>query len=211
MRYLDLANLCNTLESTSLKTEKSSIIASFIEKCGIDETEEIILLLSGSVYPAWSKKDIGIASKLMINAVSKAYGINKNIIENKWKELGDIGEVAEHLHKDKQQSTLFSHPLTINRVFQNIRKISEIEGGKSQQKKINLICELLTSSQILEAKYIVRTILGELRIGVAEGIIRDAIAQAYFTNIYWKEILIQKINSNKRLDILEGIHRGQPQ
>ena len=202
MEYLNLANLYNTLESTSLKTKKSYIIASFLENCSTDEIEDIVLLLSGSVYPAWSKKDIGIAAKLMINAVSKAYGIKKSVVNNKWKELGDIGEVAERLHKKKQQSTLFSQPLTVSRSFQNLRKITGIEGKKSQQKKTDLICELLTSSQALEAKYITRTILGELRIGVAEGIIRDAIAQAYFINIYWKEILNQKINSEKRADML---------
>ena len=203
MDYLDLAKIYESVESTTLKTQKASIISKYLTLSRHNrDIKDIILLLQGRIYPEWSEKEIGIASKLMISSISKAYGVPKTLVEEKWIELGDIGFIAETLHKTKRQSTLFTTELTIRKVIDNLRKIADTDGFRSQQKKMNLITELLTSASPLEARYITRTILGELRIGVAEGIIRDAIAEAFFTNFYWKELLNQKINSAKKAEHL---------
>ncbi|MBI2650123.1 ATP-dependent DNA ligase [Candidatus Woesearchaeota archaeon] len=84
--------------------------------------------------------------------------------------------------KTKKQATLHSTKLTIKKIFENIRKLAELEGQGTVDRKTQLIAELLTSAKPIESKYIVKTILGEMRIGVGEGAMRDAIAWAFFGN-----------------------------
>jgi DNA ligase-1 len=79
----------------------------------------------------------------------------------------------------KKQVTLFAKPLTVRKVFDNIKSLPEITGEGSVDRKIAAVAELLTSASPLEAKYVTRTVLGDLRIGVAEGRLRDAIASAF--------------------------------
>lgn len=75
--------------------------------------------------------------------------------------------------------TFFSQPLTVDFVYNQLRKLAKISGNRSTAKKISNILELLSSASAVEAKYITRTILEELRIGVGEGILRDAISVAF--------------------------------
>jgi len=80
----------------------------------------------------------------------------------------------------KKQGTLFSHTLTTQKVLENLKKLPTLEGKGTIDKKLSLISELLTSASGLEAKYIIRTLLNQLRIGVASGTIRDSISNACF-------------------------------
>jgi DNA ligase-1 len=115
----------------------------------------------------------------MIKAISKTSGFKSDEIETKFAKLGDLGLVAEECLKSRKQFTLLTKKLTVNFVFENLRKLAIITGEGSQERKLNLIVELLVSAKPKEARYIVRTILGELRVGVAEGLIRDAIVHAF--------------------------------
>jgi DNA ligase-1 len=115
----------------------------------------------------------------MVRAISKASGFSDKDVIKKFKEKGDLGKVAEECIKIKKQATLSQKKLTVGKVFENVQKLATISGAGSQDKKLNLIAELLTSAKPKEATYVTRTILGTLRIGVAEGIIRDAIAKAF--------------------------------
>ena len=90
-----------------------------------------------------------------------------------------MGEISEELIKNNKQVTFFKVPLTVKKVLSNLRKTESITGSKSQNKKINYLLELYTSASPLEAKYITRTITERLRIGVGEGTLVEAIAQAY--------------------------------
>src|SRR3989338_3007319 len=116
----------------------------------------------------------------MLKSLSVATGISIEKIENEWKKHGDLGLVAEVLVKTKKQATLHSAKLTVKKVFDNIRKLAELEGEGTVDRKTQLIAELLTSAKPVESKYIVKTILGEMRIGVGEGSMRDAITWAFF-------------------------------
>jgi len=143
--------------------------------------EHIMLLAQGKVYPSWDESKMGVASKLILKAINITTGIPAKEVEISWKKLGDLGEVAKELVSKKKQATLASHDLTVKKVFENIRKLSGTEGKGSVDRKMKLIAELMTSATPGEAKYIVRTVLEDLRIGVGEGSIRDAIVWAYFS------------------------------
>jgi DNA ligase-1 len=180
MDYQKLVNVYQRLESTTKRLEKTHIISEFLRTVKVDDLPKVILLLQGKVFPNWDQSKIGVASKLILKAIGISTGIEKNKIETSWKRTGDLGKTAEELVVLKKQATLFSKDLSVTKVFNNLQKLATLEGQGTVEKKMQLIAELLTSAKPLEARYIVRTVLGELRVGVGEGSLRDAITWAFF-------------------------------
>ena len=180
--YEKLVEVYEKISSTSSRLEKQDIIADFlmyIKETDADITYDITLLLQGKIFPPWSDKEMGISTQLIIKALSNLLGESTKSIENKLAEVGDMGEISEELIKNNKQVTFFKVPLTVKKVLSNLRKTESKTGSKSQNKKINYLLELYTSASPLEAKYITRTITERLRIGVGEGTLVEAIAQAY--------------------------------
>jgi DNA ligase-1 len=179
MDYFILAETCEKLEGISSKLSKTEVLAEMLKNTHIEYLPKLVLLVQGIVFPHFSGNELGIATQMMIKAISKASGFKEESIEEKFRKTGDLGLVAEEVMKSKKQTTLLKKRLTIDFVFHNLQELAFITGSGSQEKKLKLIAELLVSAKPKEAKYIVRTILGELRVGTAEGIIRDAIVKAF--------------------------------
>ncbi len=180
MQYVKLVKIYEQLEKTSKRLEKTHILSEFLKTVSVDDLSIITLLLQGKLFPNWDEDKIGVASRLILKAINTATGISASKVEHEWKKTGDLGIVAENLVRGKKQSTLVSHELSIRKVFDNLRKLASLEGMGAVDKKTKLIAELLTSAKPLEAKYIVRSVLEEMRIGVGEGTLRDAIVWAFF-------------------------------
>jgi len=179
MRYATLAEAFEKLEKTSAYLEKNNIIAGILKKTPVEEMERVVLLLLGKTYPAYVSKETGVGLQQLKKAVAQASGYSISEVDKLMKQVGDLGEVTRQLLNKKKQVTLFAETLTVKKVFENIKALPDITGEGSVDRKIASIAELLSSSTPLEAKYIARTVLGDLRIGVAEGRLRDAIASAF--------------------------------
>ncbi len=212
MLYQDLVQVYEELESTSKRLKKTFIISRLIKKFP-DELDKILLLLQGKVFPTYSDKKIGVASRTIIKAISTATGFSTKRIEEEWKKTGDLGDVVYNFVSRKKQRALFSQKLTVDKVFSNIKTLAEFEGAGTVDKKLQLISELLTSAEPNEAKYIVRTILEVLRVGVGKGSIRDAIVWAYFSDQiglqYEKEDNLLDLNDEQRKKYNEYINAVQ--
>jgi len=180
MHYSKLVEVYEKLESTTKRLHHTYIISEFLKGISIEDLGITILLLEGRVFPRWDEREIGMASKMMLKAIGVASGESKERINSEWKKTGDLGTVSYNLIKKKKQRTLGSHELTLKKILKNLRELATIEGQGSVDKKLSLVAELLTSAKPNEAKYIVRTILNDMRIGVGEGSIRDAIVWAFF-------------------------------
>ena len=180
MDYKKLVQTYEELEKTTKRLEKTFIISKFLKTISEENLKPTVLLLQGKVFSQSDERKIGVASRLVLKAISQATGIEAGKIEKEWAKKGDLGTVASEFVKTKKQATLFSRKLTIKKVFDNIRKLATLEGAGTVNRKVSLIAELLTSAKPEEAKYIVRTILEELRIGTAKGTLRDSIVWAYF-------------------------------
>jgi len=180
MLYKELAELYKRLEKTTLKTLKTKFVADFLKKVEDEELLEIVpYLILGKVFPDWDERELGVGEKLLIRAVAMATGINAEWIENSVKDTGDLGEsVALALQKRKQKS-FFGQPLTIKRVYKTLVKVAETTGEGSQDRKLKYLANLFMDAEPIEGKYLARTILGTMRTGVGEGILRDAIAEAF--------------------------------
>lgn len=180
MQYNKLVEVYEALEKTTKRLEKTYIISELLKQTTAEDLPTIILLLEGRLFPTWDEREVGVASRIILKSISTASGIEISKIENEWKKTGDLGLVAENLIKTKKQATLHSSELSVKKVFTNLRELAELEGVGTVERKIQLIAELLTSAKPKEAKYITRTILGDLRVGVGESSIRDAITWAFF-------------------------------
>ncbi|MBI2137168.1 ATP-dependent DNA ligase [Candidatus Woesearchaeota archaeon] len=183
MRYSELVEVYEGLSSTSKRLEKAGILADFLKRVPSDEVGEVVLLLQGRLFPAWDEREVGVASQLMVKAISLASGSDAASVEREWKMTGDLGNVAENLVKGRRQRTLASSELSVGKVFSNLSKLAVIGGEGSVDRKLQLISELLTSAKGVEARYIARTVLGDLRVGVGEGLLRDAVVWAYFMRV----------------------------
>jgi len=179
MLYSELAAVYESLEADSERLKKAETLALLFRNADDTTLPKVVLLAQGKVFPPWAEEEIGISALLMVKILSMATGFSSEEIGRLYKELGDFGLVAERLCDKKRQRTLFSVPLTVDKVFENLRKLASVEGKGSQETKFRIVSELISSAGKGEARYIVRTVLGDLRIGVAEGVVRDAIVAAF--------------------------------
>ncbi|HLD02753.1 MAG TPA: DNA ligase, partial [Candidatus Nanoarchaeia archaeon] len=178
MDYSELARVYENLGKTTKRLEKRDILAELFRNAGKD-LKDVVYLAQGKVFPLWDERKIGFSSRLMIKALNQATGITGNEIEKLLNKYGDLGKVAEDLVARKKQHTLMSSTLTVDKIFSNIRKLATMEGQGTVNRKTQLVSELITNATKDEVRYIVGLVLEELRVGVSDGIVRDALAQAF--------------------------------
>jgi DNA ligase-1 len=195
MRYLELVEFYDEASKTTKRLEKIEILSKFLKKIS-EKDKDILYLLLGDIYPEYDERKIGISSQITIKAISKATGTEEARVVQEWKKIGDLGKVSELLTQKRKQATLHKTILTTEKVLDNLRKLPELIGKGTVGKKIDLMTELLTSASPLEAKYLVRTLLADLRIGIKESTIRDSMAVAFFGN------------KDNVLEIQEGIDKS---
>ena len=179
MEFEKLAQIFKKLESVSEKNTKVDILARFIKEIDKDSLKETFMLIQGMIFYPWEDKEIGIGEKFTIRALAIATGYDRSYIENLFVKTGDLGIVAEKLVSERKQKVIFAKKLTVKDVYNTFRLIGELEGEGAQDKKIKYLANLFVSSSPVEARYIARLALEDLKIGVGEGIIIEAIAQSF--------------------------------
>ncbi len=183
MEYSRLVSVYEALEATTSKLEKTEIVAEFLREVPEELLEIIPSLLIGKVFPEWSDLELGVGPGLLYEAVSFVCGIPVAEVKRQVARAGDVGQAVEQMLAKKVQLTLFSRKLLVREVYEAFKKIALATGSGSQDRKIRTLADLLASASPREGKYLVRTVLGELRVGVAEGLLRDAIARAFNVSV----------------------------
>lgn len=185
MKFIILAELMQKLEETPSRLEKTQLIADFIQEK--EDLKPLLRLLQGRVFPDWNNTELGVSKKTVLKAISSVYGVNITAIEQNFKKTGDVGKVAQEFSKNKTQQTLASFStkkeLTLQHVYTTIKSIADIEGSNSVSIKSSKINELLSDAEPIEAKFIIRIVVGDLRIGVSTGTLRDALIRGIFPKI----------------------------
>lgn len=176
MRYSELVELYEKLERTTKKLEKRDILAEFYKNCPADELYKVVHLSMG-VVP--SVEEVGVAEEMVRRIIERTYGASSDEVVQKFKTTGDLGGTAEWFSEHRKIKPLARRELTIDLVFDNLMKLPSIVGAGSQERKVALVAELMAAAEPVEARYVVRTVLGQMRIGVSHGTVRDAIAGAF--------------------------------
>lgn len=189
MKYSTLSNTYQKIESTTKRLEMTDYLVELFKDTNSQVIDKIVYLTQGKLYPDFVGIELGIAEKLALKAIYEATGIKEEKIEKSWIKEGDLGIVAEDMIANKKQTALFSFPLTVERVYENFEKIAKAKGSGSQDLKLKLLAELLHDSKPLDAKYILRTVSGKLRLGIADMTIIDALAISFATKEEREEIV----------------------
>ena len=181
MDFTDIAKMFDRLESTSARLEMTAILADFFKDCNPDDLRSIIYLSQGKLHPDFYGVELGMADKLVLRAIAFTSGTKDSKVEEMWVKEGDPGAVAEKVIGTKKQMTLFSEPLTLDRVVKGLTLIETAEGKDSQDKKMKHLANLLHDSGPLEARYLCRIVTGRMRIGASTMTILDALSIAFAT------------------------------
>ena len=179
--YFSLTAKCyEEVEATTKRLEMTALLVDLLKLTPEKIVDKIVYLTQGRLYPNFVDIEIGIAEKLAIQAVARATGKAEKEVREDLARTGDIGETARRFLTKKSQATLFkSAPLTVETVYDDLDKIARASGAGSMDKKLNLLAGLLTRAAPKEAKYIVRIATGNLRLGIADMTVLDALAIAY--------------------------------
>jgi len=179
VEYAALVDVYRRLAATESTNEKTAVLAEAFAAADAERLPMVVALVRGTVFPAWRSAELGVSSGLTLRALRKATGVADDRIEDRWRETGDLGDAAAWAVDHQRQQTLVSPTLTVRRVYETLRELAEYEGAGSRDRRIDAVAGLVSDADPDEARYVVRTALGHLRLGVGSGTVRDAIALAF--------------------------------
>ncbi len=178
MKFAEVSETFEEMTRTTKRLELSALLSGLFRKAG-DDLKTICYLLEGKLLPDYFGLETGMSDKLILEALSKEYGIQKPDLERQFAKLGDLGTLAESLGAHRVQSGLFASDLTVSTVYSTFMKIAETSGKGSVSQRIGLFERLIRNSTPLEAKYITRILTGKLRLGVSDSTILKALCEAF--------------------------------
>lgn len=210
MLYSKFAEIYDDIASTTKKLEKIEKLSVFLKYLSKEGKSEWIYLLRGKILPDYDSRELGISDQIISKVISSSYGIKEDDVTEKFKKIGDWGEIAYIFSEKRKQNVLFSKKLDVEKVFSNLLSILDIEGKGSIDRKVKTVSEILSFASANEAKYIIRTILSDLRIGIADAIVVDSINKAFFDTYEMKPILEEKFDLCNDLALLfESASKGK--
>jgi DNA ligase-1 len=188
MLFETLAEVFERLETTSSRLQLTAILSDLFKKADPEDIDKVVYLVQGELWPQWrGEPELGVGEKLLIKALSLALSIPEAEVERLYKRQGDLGKVAEHLKavKKSQSGGLTAYmgkqarKLSVSEVYNSLAKVARLVGEGSRDLKIKILVSLLQDASPREAKYIVRLVEGNLRLGVGDATIMDALAIAF--------------------------------
>ena len=190
MKFAEIAEFFERMEVTSKRLELTEILVELLKNTPINVISKVTYLIQGKLRPNFVGVELGIAERLAMKAISKSAGVSMKKIEDIYKVGGDLGVTAANILKQKTQTTFSAESITLERVYDTLFKIAKLEGKGSQDMKIKYISSLLNDATTNESKFILKILLGTLRLGIAENTLMDALAIA-FTDEKSNRVLIE--------------------
>ena len=177
-----LAELCEKLESTTKRISMVNLVAEFLKGLEPQEVEPAVSMILGRPFPKWSQQTLEVSWATLSEIIKRLTGVNWEIFTNAFSQTGDIGSAAKILFENsrlRKQALLFEKPLTIMEIRRSFEAIAETTGYGSREKKERLIEALLSPASPVEAKYLVKIFIGEMRTGFSEGLMEQAVSKAF--------------------------------
>ena len=178
------AEMCAKIESIPGSLEMTDIVSGMLKEVETEELPVVTNFIMGAVFPPWSSKLLGIGNRTLYTALAKSAGTSEREIEDLIRKTGDIGETAvEALKRDSSAQLTFDSyieeekELTILEVYERLNQMADASGKKSQATKVKNLQYLFNATTAIEARYLSRLVVEEMRIGVGEGIVRDSISK----------------------------------
>ncbi len=181
MQFARVVEVYEKIEATTKRLEMTDHLVGLLRATPPADLDKVVYLTQGRIHPDFMGIELGLAEKMVIRVLTHATGLDEERIERMWKDKGDLGLVAQEAVATRRQKPIESTPLTVAKVYANLDAIARESGEGSQDRKIRLLSDLLGNATPLEAKYIVRMVVGKMRLGVADMTIVDALATTVAT------------------------------
>ena len=184
----------------------TDLLVGLLKNTPKDIIAKVVYLTQGKIYPDFVGVEIGVAEKLAIKALARASGRKDIKLLQLLSTIGDIGEVAEEVMKKKKQTTLgVQKTLKVLQVYETLDKMAKKTGSGAVGSKMALLAGLLSDASPKEAKYIMRTVTGNLRLGIADMTVLDALAIAYGGGKESRELIERAYNISSDLGRVANI------
>jgi DNA ligase-1 len=199
MKFSIISDAFQKMERTRKRLELTHILVELIKEIPVDVISKAVYLIQGKLRPNFEGVELGIAEKLVMKAMSKSSGIPLKKIEEDYNKGGDLGQTAENILQQKIQTTFGSETITLEKVYDTLFKIANLDGKGSQEMKMRYVSSLLNDATPQEAKFILKILLGTLRLGIAENTVMDALAIAFTGKKENREIIENAYNVSSDL------------
>lgn len=179
MLFSELAGYFEKLEAISSRLEMIDILAELFRKIKKEEISKTIYVMQGVLAPPFANLKLGVADKIVEDAIALSVNAPKHEIEQSYKKLGDLGLTARQLLEEKSKiKPIGARNRSVTEIYDTMTKISNLSGKGSKDMKIRLLANLISASSTQEAKFIVRYALGKLRLGFGDYTILEALSLA---------------------------------
>ncbi len=174
MLFSEFSKFCQQLETTTSRLKMTELICELFKKSDKDEIGKICYLLQGRVAPLYEKREFGLAERLVLKAFINAFGLEGAKVRKRNKELGDLGLLIEEYKQTTKTLFQTNTKPTVSDVFRELDRISRQEGTGSQEAKLGIVARLLEELDPLSCRYLVRILIGKLRLGFSDMTVLDA-------------------------------------
>lgn len=182
MEFRGLSELCESLSLTRKRNVKVQLASEFLRKLDPEEIEPAVSMILGRAFPRGSSKTLDVSWTILRELIKRITNVDWNIFYKAFRETGDVGDAVKAVFessKVRRQKVLFEAPLSILEVRNILEAVAGASGKGSREKKERLIESLLSRADPLEAKYIVKILIGEMRTGFHEGLMEMAVSEAF--------------------------------
>jgi DNA ligase-1 len=167
------------MEKTSSRLLLTQELVCLLRKTPSSIIDKVVYLIQGKIYPDYEGVELGLAEKTALRAIAFSTGLNISLVEANYRTTGDLGDTARELMDSKSQTSLFAEPMTVELVFSTLEKIANTIGPGSQELKLRLIGSLMNNATLGECRYIMKLLMGTLRLGIADYTVLDSLAIAF--------------------------------
>jgi len=180
--FLALCELCEKLEATTKRLLMVDLVVTFLKDLHTEEVEPAVSMILGRPFPRWDQRVLEVSWATLSSLIKRITSVDWNNFRNVFSQTGDIGSATRTVFEAsrmKRQATLFEKSLSILEVRHTFEAIAETSGSGSRERKELLVETLLSRASPLEAKYLVKVTIGEMRTGFHEGLMEMAVAKAF--------------------------------
>ncbi len=187
MEFADLARTFEELERTSSRLTLIELVTQLFRSIEQpEEIQQVCYLMQGRVAPFYEALEMGMAEKSVSKAIALAFHSTTEQIEALYARLGDLGLIAEQVRGEEKDA---SSPLSINDVFEELRAIAHTAGKGAVESKSARLVNFLRQVDSVSARYVVRILLGKLRMGIGDATVLDAQAKVRWNDIKNRKLL----------------------
>jgi DNA ligase 1 len=169
--FQHLARACDEIAATTKKLQKTAIVSELLKSLPMERAAAAALFLSGRPFPVWEETTLQLGGRALWQLVAELSGKEEGALTAAYRKYGDLGSVAQSVLPENQSVGL--DVLGVQRAFH------QIAAARGAAAKSAVLRDVLSRATPLEAKYIIKIITGDLRIGLKESLVEEAIAKAY--------------------------------